>query len=758
MDRSRSRFFALFGFCLLQMASAALCPEKCHCDVEALSYDCTNSDLEGIPIFLHPDTKVLKARNSEISKLEDNVNIYSQLEILDLSGNKFRHLGKNHFSNCLRLQQLNLSNNFVASVHPATFQGPEAMQELDLSRNTLTALTNLTLASLQTLVDLRLSHNKINAIEAAAFAGLHRLRVLYLDHNLIANINPSWFLPLNNLRFLYLDSNLLRTLPAFSFRPLKALRHLDLAANQIHNVSEEAFAGAGRSVDTLVLSRNLLNQVPNTALSSLKNLASLDLSHNPTEKLDRNSFSELYVLRTLKLEWMYHLSSVELHTFVDNMQLGSLDLSNNVYLQPLPWGVFSANSALSQLSFANNTLWTSLSPHQVPLRSIKSLSLTGIPFYCNCSLTWLWELYQHQNSSQAASKQFQLDEAVCESISNAAGSQIPLKNVKVDDLACANWTFVLLVASISILVTVTLLVLVALMAYKCRQRYLTYGPGTPCLHIKDDTMVYQTRIANGANFHQNPLNDVQVGETESSTYAKAILGGYSPPGSGTGLSYGSSGGPEPLYYEPRFNSTSHAVYNGDLPPGMEMAPSDGGVLYQPIPVGPIPNNTSSSDQSSKYSSSGYVGSELWENDFLGLNQVHVSYATQQRSPRSSSGLGSSTHSGSSTASSSGNKPVFFSPVRNVGMTNSHLHHTLHPVSSATPITSGGLTSGLVTTSGHMTSGSNSVHNSPAKFYHHPMYLNKFMSQQQQQQQHPLVLSNGTSIRSPKGQKRSNVYV
>lgn len=270
-------------------------------------------------------------------------------------------------------------------------------------------------------------------------------------------------------------------------------------------------------------------------------------------------------------------------------------------------------------------------------------------------------------------------------------------------------------------------------------------------------MVYQARIANGANFHQNPLNDVQVGETESSTYAKAILGGYSPPGSGTGLSYGSSGGPEPLYYEPRFNSTSHAVYNGDLPPGMEMAPSDGGVLYQPIPVGPIPNNTSSSDQSSKYSSSGYVGSELWENDFLGLNQVHLSYATQQRSPRSSSGLGSSTHSGSSTASSSGNKPVFFSPVRNVGMTNSHVHHTLHPVSSAAPIISGGLTSGLVT-SGQMTSGSNSVHNSPAKFYHHPMYLNKFMSQQQQQQQHPLVLSNGTSIRSPKGQKRSNVYV
>merc|ERR1711935_588755 len=180
---------------------------------------------------------------------------------------------------------------------------------------------------------------------------------------------------------------------------------------------------------------------------------------------------------------------------------------------------------------------------------------------------------------------------------------------------------------------------------------------------------------------------------------------------------------------------------------MELAPSDvsGGSGSGP-PL--IPNNNSAnSNQSSKYSSSGYVGSELWENDFLGLNQVHVNFATQQRSPRSSSGLGSSTHSGSSTASSSGNKPVFFSPVRNIGA-NHHLHHTLMvPASTAAAAAAGG---NVV--------GTHSVHNSPAKFYHHPMYLNKFVLPPQQQ--HPLVTSNGstTAIRSPKGQKRSNVYV
>ena len=582
---------------------------------------------------------------------------------------------------------------------------------------------------------LRLSHNKINAIEAAAFAGLSRLRVLYLDHNLIANINPSWFQPLNNLRFLYLDSNLLRTLPPFTFKSLKALRHIDLAANQIHNVSDEAFkGGASLPVDTLVLSRNLLNRVPNRAFSYLKKLASLDLSHNPTETLDENSFAQLYDLRVLKLDWMNQLTFVDLHTFVENMVLEQLSLSNNPYLEPLPWDVFESNKKLSHVNFANNTQWTSLSQRQLPLNSITSLSLSGIPFYCNCSLIWLWGLY-HPHPNQSAT--FQLDQAICQSISNAAGSHVPLKDVKVDDLACADWTFVLLVTSISVLVTVLLLVCVALMAYKCRQR--CYTSGTPCLHIKDDTMIY-TRPANGGtNFHQNPLNDVQVAEIESSTYAKAILGGYSPPGS-AGLAYTSNlACNEPFYEVPRFNSS----HTGDLP--MELAPSDvsGGSTGPPLP-----NNNSNSNQSSKYSSSGYVGSELWENDFLGLNQVHLNFATQQRSPRSSSGLGSSTHSGSSTASSSGNKPVFFSPARNIG-TSHHLHHTLMiPASNAAAATGNGATVAI---------GTNSAHNSPAKFYHHPMYLNKFVLPQQQ---HPLVTNNGstTAIRSPKGQKRSNVYV
>ena len=403
-----------------------------------------------------------------------------------------------------------------------------------------------------------------------------------------------------------------------------------MGQNQIHNISEDAFY-ALRNVDTLNLSENLLPHVPNLALV-MKNLANLDLSANPLKTLNRHSFAGMYALKSVRLDRMYQLISLDLHTFVENMQLSHLSLANNQNLKPLPWGLFNSNSALEKVDFSNNS-WQTLSPYQIPLGSIRNLDLSGIPFYCNCSLTWLWELYQQPENSA------KLSPAHCASLSNSAEENIDLKLVKVDDLACANWTFVLLVASISLLVTVFTLVLLALIAYKCKQKH---HDASPCLHIKDDTMIY--------------TRPTQI--HEELTYQKAFL----PQNEAYQQVQN-----EPFYEVPKFHE-------------------------------------SSTGSSSKYSSSGYVGSELWENDFLGMNSVQH-FATTQRSSGSSS-----------TNSSSISKPVFFSPARN----GSHL--TL--LSSA--------------------------NNSPK--YHNQMY--KYVVPPSQQ--HHLIA--GTNIRSPKGNPRSNVYV
>ena len=499
----------------VSLSWGALCPNKCHCDDQTLQWDCTDGDLEGIPHFANPEMKVLKAKNNKISKLDGALGVYTNLEFLDLSENQLRHLGKNQFASCQKLHQLNISNNFLASLHAKTFKGLQTLQNVDLSKNMLTTLVNQTFAPLETLVELRLSHNKINLIEDLAFAGLSRLRVLYLDHNLMSFIKPSWLEPLKNLRFLYLQNNVIRSLPALVFQPLKALRILELKHNQIHDVSQEAFYGA-REIDTLDLSENLLGAVPNLAFSMLKNLRHLDLSRNPIPKLDSASFSGMYSLRTLQMDDMYQLTFIDPHTFMDSLQVRTLSLASNHQLQPLPWGLFDANAHLEELILVNNS-WSSLFPQQIPSRSLKKLHLSGIPFYCNCSLTWLWELYQTVDPEH--SNQSFLDNAACQSVSNSAKKNVLLQGLKVDELACANWTFVLVVASISILVTVGLLIIVALIAYKCKQHYRSASANSnPCLHIKDDTMIYTSN--GGQRFHQAPMT---LGETDSGTYAKAIL-------------------------------------------------------------------------------------------------------------------------------------------------------------------------------------------------------------------------------------------
>ncbi len=70
------------------------------------------------------------------------------------------------FSSQKRLQFLDLSNNFLTSLHPggSSFRGLGALQTLDLSRNVLSSLGNGTFRGMGSLVELRLRHNLITDV------------------------------------------------------------------------------------------------------------------------------------------------------------------------------------------------------------------------------------------------------------------------------------------------------------------------------------------------------------------------------------------------------------------------------------------------------------------------------------------------------------------------------------------------------------------------------------------------------------------
>ena len=116
MLRYATPTFVLLCSILIQQGSG-LCPSQCKCDEIRLRSDCSESKLEIVPIFLNPRMKFLEAQLNQIRHLEGALNVYEDLEVLDLSQNEFHSVGQYQFVSQLKLQQLNLSNNFIASLH-----------------------------------------------------------------------------------------------------------------------------------------------------------------------------------------------------------------------------------------------------------------------------------------------------------------------------------------------------------------------------------------------------------------------------------------------------------------------------------------------------------------------------------------------------------------------------------------------------------------------------------------------------------------
>eukprot|EP00094_Tigriopus_californicus_P010068 TCALIF_09709-PA protein Name:"Similar to LRRN2 Leucine-rich repeat neuronal protein 2 (Homo sapiens)" AED:0.23 eAED:0.52 QI:0/0/0/0.66/0.5/0.66/3/0/756 len=632
---------------LEQSFVSGLCPSQCECNDELLTAVCSMANLSVVPIFLNPSIKSLDASRNKVHKLEEILNVYKDLERLDLSRNQFKHIGRQKFVDQVRLQSLNLSNNFLTSLHGNAFQGPSALHVLDLSHNILTSLVNQTFDGLDSLLELRLHHNQLRTIEWGAFQGLQRLRVIHLEHNQLQSMRPEWLSPMESLR-----------------------------------------------VDTLDLSYNLLHSVPNGALSQLPKLNHLDLSGNPVGSLDRTSFQSLFELEVLHLNNMSQLETLSGHAFIDNMKLRELQMENNSRLAPLPWGVFATNALLQTYSVRHNS-WATLSPYQIPQPSLKSLFLEGLPLHCNCSVTWLWEIYQRgiantslsasSSSSSSSTSSIYVDQVRCSWISGSPangqkGGQVgdPLSQMTIDQLVCADWTQILIIISLSIIVTVLVLVIAAVVIYKFRQYRMESKYGGAMLHIKDDTMIYKAALHSSSGSYAS---------SNEPTYKAVSAVGFSPTGHHP---------PPP----PRTNE--------QLPPGLEP--------FYEVPKYANPHEEAFNE--SKFTANGggggLVGTELWEPDYFTspghcytnprlMTMMHNSsppsrgngaqsatpsasgysvsnqFQSYHGSPQSTStgvsSMGSSSNA-SSTASSHGSKPMFYSPTARLHNQNNHTlaHH------------------------------------------------------------------------------------
>lgn len=207
--------------------------------------------------------------NNNFESFPPQLENFSKLQILDISGNRLSLPIPGYLENNKNLYTLNLSNN-----NYETWIGTEntySIKRLDLSKN------------------------KINEIDEAAIAGMPNISYLDLSENRIYDMPSTIFSSANNLDTLILSRNYFSDVPNFQSSSLKRLR---LNSCQISNLNNDSLAGMNSLLE-MDLSINQLETIPDGFASNT--LQEFDLSYNEIGSLTDRTFSSLPHLAVLKL-------------------------------------------------------------------------------------------------------------------------------------------------------------------------------------------------------------------------------------------------------------------------------------------------------------------------------------------------------------------------------------------------------------------------------------------------------------------------
>ncbi|KAM4732352.1 transforming growth factor beta activator LRRC33-like [Anableps anableps] len=311
-----------------------------------------NQNLSSVPLDLDVRLQRLDLSNNFITQL--HVLALPYLEQLDLSSNQLDLISEEAFGNLGRLEHLNLSRNRLSislGNNSKALRSLGGLRSLDISMNGLSnGAAELLLRNKSSLDQLKMTGNVLIKLSPSLFRESKNIRSLIIEDNLISEIAPQTFEPLSQLESLNLARNNLAFICDFTLHQVK---YLNLSRNSVEFFVTPENA-AVYNLEVLDLSHNKLVYFP--ILPKMNQLKYLHLQNNLLGALDSEAvmvtevnslYQGIVNERTLRKNY--------LHANWRVMPLVYIDLSLN-HFTFFPLETLSLLYSLETLNFSYNCL------------------------------------------------------------------------------------------------------------------------------------------------------------------------------------------------------------------------------------------------------------------------------------------------------------------------------------------------------------------------------------------------------------------
>ena len=327
---------------------------------------------------------------------------------VDLSHNNIISVTDKAFARNSDLISLRLDHNKISQISNLSFFGLQNAELISLRNNEISELPPNVFQFAKNVQKVVLARNSIKSIHKEAFSGLSqgKLKILHLENNFLTEVPTQALAPLESLAELHLSGNPLKVLQGDAFLHFHTLTHLDLSSSRLEEVHNLAFNGLGGTLRSLKLSDNSLRNVPSEALKRVQALHSLHLGQNPLEVLPASSLASLTSLKRLDISGCSKLISIEAKAFHGLKDLKHAYINLNRGLNFIHREAFDPSMTnLNSLNLADNAL-PSLPSTLVPWSKLKALDLRGNPWNCQaCELSFLPKVLHALSSNANISEQ-----------------------------------------------------------------------------------------------------------------------------------------------------------------------------------------------------------------------------------------------------------------------------------------------------------------------------------------------------------------